>query len=873
MSEPVPIEAGWAVWSKRARSNDDYSVLSCSTRPFSRSNFAAIVSRFAPGNPSVRRRGQGALPWVTLSWVGVDDGLHLGIAVQDSTDEVDGAGRPITQTSYFCVPYTPLIEHPISYVGLYEKVSKLRLPLEDGGPISLAVPLLDPQQLAQTIEEFGEMVVASTAGLLLHGPVSIVQSETSTLDERLCFLDAVAALLPYGYRTKYTAATWADSGTRHQIRLAFAERPRQDACPVVWRAAGEVSASTPAARSYLAQLSRLRGRSADSSLTFELPGIVAHLASQTEPQKFDLPQYAIASLRTVDLPFAVLAAVRNEAADQTEVRLLFSNARVTELPSDGRGAMLAQLISYGEAQDRPLIQQWWDEIAPANGSVLLPTVTSTCRRLLWALAPSQLAGDLVGLAAHERMDDELLADLILPPVDPALLLSGLPAAARLFNEAISAAGGITNLPRTLSVLPSNPALVCEMAAQLVGSGQDSNLSRSWLRRAMPELLAPFVTVLAERPRAVDVAAIDRLSGYSADCVRALLQAASYAGRLCYVLPGVVRWLTARPDMALAERNYWRHHIVALAPRHARDRAHADLALLAVGAPPSWLLTMADQPDWRAYASCFVAEWPDRGSHRGAGAGERFAATLSRYLDEQPWALSYEHAKAVVSLTRNLTDLRYRPAFVGVVASVLAAVPGGMDWEFAERWLTEMERARPGIIQSGALSALRSLPPGVSPDRIVALAERSFFDGVPAGAAGLALVRSGALEPVTPGVDVLAVVRLALGLDDSADQGDSSWLRRLTVVAGPNVLDLASGSQQGVLRSIPGRLGRLIGLTDRGGASSEGRQPELTEQQRKILEQFRDWADEFMKSAKKGGNRKRSSDPAQPRGKHPTDAAR
>ena len=42
-------------------------------------------------------------------------------------------------------------------------------------------------------------------------------------------------MLPYGYRARFTASTWSDSGERHRIRLAFAERKQASAAVYTWR--------------------------------------------------------------------------------------------------------------------------------------------------------------------------------------------------------------------------------------------------------------------------------------------------------------------------------------------------------------------------------------------------------------------------------------------------------------------------------------------------------------------------------------------------------------------------------------------------------------------------------------------------------------
>ena len=277
MPDLVPVDAGWALWSKQAGTREDYSVLSTSTGQFSRADFSAILTRFTPGTPPTEKEGLGTLPWVTISWVGVGGSLHLGMAVQTASDDADGLGRPITRTQYFCVPYAALKEHRISYTELHDAVKSLQLPPQDGDPVRLLLRRLDPEEAAGSIRELGEPAVETTAGLLLQGPVSVVRAEASTLPERLAFIEAVAALLPYGYRAKFTAATWTDSGSRHRIRLAFAERPRDGAQLVSWRERAADPASDRVFRAYLTQLNRLQqAHPSGTRQAFTLPQIIGY---------------------------------------------------------------------------------------------------------------------------------------------------------------------------------------------------------------------------------------------------------------------------------------------------------------------------------------------------------------------------------------------------------------------------------------------------------------------------------------------------------------------------------------------------------------------------------------------------------------------
>lgn len=231
------VTAGWAVWSKEPGTRDDYSILAFSDGPLSKGEFAQLLAYFAPGSPSAEPDTPASLPWITLSRVGVAQELYLGISLQTATSDKDGAGRPISRTVYFCVPYAPLAGNPVSYQDLYAAVADPGLLASAGrNVIPLALRPFDPAELARAIRnDFGDPeLVTRTAAMLLGGPVTITGPKFPHLTERLRFFDTVTALLPYGYRAHLTAATWSDTGAGDRFRLVFADRARDEASRVSW---------------------------------------------------------------------------------------------------------------------------------------------------------------------------------------------------------------------------------------------------------------------------------------------------------------------------------------------------------------------------------------------------------------------------------------------------------------------------------------------------------------------------------------------------------------------------------------------------------------------------------------------------------------
>ncbi|WP_154676846.1 hypothetical protein [Parafrankia discariae] len=312
---PVPADrtlaAGWALMGKERGGYTDYVVLRSNEAYFSRSAYQSILHRYSPGTPPPAQRPNlpGALPWVTVSYAprgrGSGDTV-LGIAERAWSDEVDASGRRVARTLLLCVPFSALAAAPVSYLGLHAALAgpELRHATtaddrgDDGtaggggaggggtgdGPdgLPVAVPRLDPAGIGDYLARGGErlfLLAAETAALVLAGRVAIVGAPVTGPDERpararLRFLDAVAALLPYGHRARLTASTWAVSGAAHRIRLAFTDRPRRGDLVMRWRDPHEHPAELlgPSA-DYYNLLLRLRDQMGSSPAD-----LVAHLA-------------------------------------------------------------------------------------------------------------------------------------------------------------------------------------------------------------------------------------------------------------------------------------------------------------------------------------------------------------------------------------------------------------------------------------------------------------------------------------------------------------------------------------------------------------------------------------------------------------------
>ena len=217
----VTVAAQWALYGKTA-AREQYHVVACSTRGLSTAHFTDAIERFSPGTAET-------LPQVTVSYVPANPAgeSYLALAIHSYFEpgqhsSTDDLGRPIAFTSYFCLPYLPLAEAAAGYSDLYEALRSQSLPTRNGPPLQVTVtpsPLLAPAVDAMTTR---------VAALLLTGrPVCVLGAQEVGLPERLQFIDMVMGLLPYGMRSRMTAATWTRATLRnHRFRLYFSGAER-----------------------------------------------------------------------------------------------------------------------------------------------------------------------------------------------------------------------------------------------------------------------------------------------------------------------------------------------------------------------------------------------------------------------------------------------------------------------------------------------------------------------------------------------------------------------------------------------------------------------------------------------------------------------
>ncbi|HEX4829694.1 MAG TPA: hypothetical protein VH478_01200 [Trebonia sp.] len=628
------------------------------------------MRHFAPGNPTEEADTPGSLPWVILSRVGVRDELCVGISVQTPTPDKDGTGRPISHTQYFCVRYRDLTASAVSYQGLYSAVESQKLPGAGLQPVQLSVPCLDPAGLARTVRAAGAATVAAAAAMLLAGPVTITGPGLPDMPARLRFLDAVAALLPYGYRAHLAGTTWSDGAAGDRFRIAFSSRAHDEASRVAWASVPRPPADGPA-RAYLDLLTPVIG--AEGGDYDPLESLIAHLAAEQEPHKFDDPAFAIRVLRAFSLPRLLEAPGAAERAPEADVRLLFTTGRIRELSPGGRVRVARRLVSFADQQDIPLLSKRSAELGEGASAELIDDIADACRRRL-SQGSSALALDYLRYAEPSNLADKLLAELIRSSSRSADPLLALQAVGELLNMLVARTLVVAAYQETRRAVEENAAAAAALLYQAItqAGGGSFEHAAAWARSVASPLVPPFEQVVRGGRHAAEAGMLDGMSRLGhRESVRLLLLAAAHLRRHALVLPGFTIWLASRRladgPFPEADRRYWDDAIRDLASADGEGIAWCDLARLVIGNGPQALLS--GQYEQLKLSQGLAAAWRevtsavDSRHAAGAGIDAVLEASLMAALRRENWRSEPALADAVRVLTRQLGD---RPHLLAVV---------------------------------------------------------------------------------------------------------------------------------------------------------------------------------------------------------------
>ncbi|MFC6880234.1 MULTISPECIES: hypothetical protein [Actinomadura] len=643
------MTAGWALFGKRPGSSDDYGVLTSSREPFTPAGFTRILRRYAVGTPPAHRSGEDALPWVTISWVGEAPDRYLGMAIQDWSDHRDGAGRPVAFTKYVCIPYKEVAEAPVSYTALYRALLRVELPMDgpDHDRITLNAPEYAPSELARDIDRFGRTTVMRTAALLLDGRADVLHAGDASLADRLAFLDAVAALLPYGYRADFTAATWA-TGAADKIRFAFTRRARDGAREVSWRGAAEPGRLSATAENYLRKLADLLARGRD------LPWLVAYLADDIDPRDFNDPGHALQRLADLEWPRELAESMqRGVPGMASDVRRLLRGTRLQELPAADQARALCYVLREGDPDDLQLAELRWDQLVATASTEMTEALSDGAANLLWRDEPDGRVSRYVRFAAQRRFADEFLAGLIRHAKtdrSPGTAAAGRKMAAELLRDHVNPMDSAWGRSRVLGELGQDAPLAAALLASENAGRERVKAWVAWLHPVFPDFLAPYRELLGDRE--VNGTALRKLADAEPEWVMGLLHVAGRLGKLEPVLPGILRWACEYDEMDTRAHALLTGALMSMRTEEAGGQGAIDALLLLLGMAPRFLPDASGRADSAVYQNGFVWTWT-----RGATPtkGRTLIRGLTTALRQRPWEGSPDRADAVINLARALLD--------------------------------------------------------------------------------------------------------------------------------------------------------------------------------------------------------------------------
>jgi len=829
----MDIKAEWAIWSKDAGTRNDYSVLAHSNGLLGLGEFYHLLRHFAPGNPTEETGSPSALPWVILSRVGVGEELCVGISVQTKTPDKDATGRPISRTQYFCVRYSDLIESAVSYWELHAAAAKQALPSAGGELVRLTIPPMDPASLARTVREAGAATVATTAAMLLVGPVTVTGPGLPDTPARLHFLDAVAALLPYGYRAHLTGSTWSDGAAGDRFRIVFSSRAKDEASRVVWGTVPRPPAAGPA-RAYHALLTRLIAQ--DGHDFDPLETLITFLAADRAPRKFDEAAHAVDVLREFCLPQLLVAEGAVEKAAAADVRMLFTTGRLREIAPGERVRMARRLVSFADQQDVGLLRQRSAELGPGAAEELIADIVTACGSRL-AEGSAGLARDYLGYAYERGCADVLLAELVRRASGVADAMPGLEAVGTLLAELIQA-GPAAAAPyqETLQALADNPAAISAFLAQTAVRAGDASIesAAAWVRPIAGPLVQPFQLVAAGGRQQIDALVFDAMNRYGQrESVRFLLRAAAYLRRHLLVLPGFVAWLASRRledgEFSEADRRFWDGVIRDLGSADGRGLAWCDVARLVIGeAPQSLLSGQYAQPK---FSEDLAAGWQE----------------LNRTVDSLRTTQGGIDAILEESLIAALQREKWRADQVqaaGVEALVRVLAPGGQRPHLLAIVLEPRE-------------ALRQMPQDATPAMIAQVCVRAYEGRVSPETGVKLLYQSGVIATGAQALAVVETVYRALiqarAMGDDPERWATELVRRFTSGAyGERVAteftQLAADRYIDDIRVGAGLLAELVQASPPGGA------PALDATRAELLDGYREGIEELLKVTRRRQSR-------------------
>ncbi|HLK72996.1 MAG TPA: hypothetical protein VKU77_05035 [Streptosporangiaceae bacterium] len=414
-----PVLADWAWVSKKPEARDDSAIQARSRGDIEVSEIAWKYVAGVPG-PNVPDDAPWAPPWVTFG-AHLSPGLPpiLSVSVQYPRDGLDQDGRAIWPRLFLACWYEDTMRRGASYRTLSAAIGAAiehRDLSEDSGPVSLLIPAqpLDDEDregsLAATVREFFRPLAAAAAALLDYQQVAVTGAMDLRLDRRLALLDAIAALLPYGFRADLSVSSAVDRKIAHRIRLVLTEDPADGQYETALDVAHSPPPGGPGRRYFEMLLEREE--------KYGLGAVLGHLWSAKGPYTFADPWAALDVLADLNRDDYRWDAVRSSEPVTLADALAVLDTSPDELRARWRRErsrdprtlrkLLITLLLAETTQAMAALRPIWDIVFDD----LVDLINQELNRGRVELAQRGLA--VAGFGQQEKIADGLLARLLVP---------------------------------------------------------------------------------------------------------------------------------------------------------------------------------------------------------------------------------------------------------------------------------------------------------------------------------------------------------------------------------------------------------------------------------------------------------------------------
>lgn len=394
------VAADWAWISKDPQAGIGYGILATSRGDV---DFGPFTGRYVPGVPSSTAAPDAAdaPPWITFGPFATTrpDEILMTVSVRERSPERDHAGRPVWPQKLLVMRFAELAKAGASYQTTAAAAFGAEIPAPEQATLPLDIAEQPLDELIRVIEAYGFERLAPLAAALLEGPVAVAGAGHLERGQRLALLDAVAALLPYGFRADLSVSSVVDNTSKHGIRLSFADfvNDGQQLLPL----AGPAGPRTEPGQRYLEML-RMKER------TPGLVTLVRYLWDARAPYSFAKPGIAMTVLMDLDFYGAFKREAKQGPVSLAMLRKFLADPAAAKRAWSGfdgvtRDNTLASYLPGCDVKAAEVVIPCWDFL----GDDVIRLINAglddgSLDRALWCL---RTAGPV---------EDRLLGDLLVP---------------------------------------------------------------------------------------------------------------------------------------------------------------------------------------------------------------------------------------------------------------------------------------------------------------------------------------------------------------------------------------------------------------------------------------------------------------------------